>query len=115
MYIVTYQYFKPQQEKVPASKNTFFFKFSQKEKVFSNIYQWAKIYNFLLPNFKLTPKVSCVANLKSSLLLLKVNKHHAIIKYMQPMTSTTYIHINQMYTFLKIKHMTNKNKMRKKP
>ena len=35
---------------------------SKKKKVFNNIYQRAKMYNFLLLDFKLPPKVSCVAN-----------------------------------------------------
>ena len=56
---------------------------NKKKKSLVNIYQWAKIYNFLLPDFKLPPKVSCVANSvwsNSGLLLLKVDKHHTIIQ-----------------------------------
>ena len=34
---------------------------SKKKKSLVNIYQRANIYNFLLPDFKLPPKVSCVA------------------------------------------------------
>ena len=33
---------------------------------------------------------------------------HYYSKYMQPMTSAAYIHVNQMYMLMKMKHMTNK-------
>ena len=64
-----------------------------KRKVFSNIYQWAKIYNFLLPDFKLPPKVSCVTNSdwsNSGLLLLKVTNITPLFKLWHHQLTSTY-------------------------
>ena len=88
---------------------------SKKKKSLVNIYQQAKIYIFLLPYFKLPPKVSCVANnvwsnsscfTQGQQTLFKVQHMTTLFKVQQPMTTLFIVQQPMTTLFIVQQHMT---------